>query len=541
MVSNTRKKINGGKYIAEGTYGCVFGNPPLKCEDEDKRTSEDLVSKLMDRDSAFEEIKEGLKWNAVDPKQEFSLTPSKKCIIDNENIKLSNGLYKCDVHYKNSLNSRFLVFYKNGGPDLQKLNPLSTNYENIFSGFQNLFDGLAIAHKNNLVHTDIKPPNILSGVNADHLRFIDFGLSFETKHIESIDEMYSNNETFYPYWPFELGCFFKNGELRSEAYVHTRYRAFNQRFNAQIIKAGLTKFMIPYKTLYDIYEKTNFHDFKNVFEKVDVYSMGITLIDLLRKYFHHYPFQHIDGKQYLFYYDYETDSYSQFTTLKDKKWLSEKQLSYQLYLLENVTRPLMDFISHCVDYNPNTRYTAQEAADNYRKLLPNFKKYLKHNEIRKGLAGLHILNEEYDLPIIPTPVKEASPVKEPSPVKELIKEPSPNKPSPNKTTSKKATSKPSVPKANIKISPVSSLEASPVKPKPKRRITRKIKNVTIIPTTKAQLIDIYNKTSYYVKEDDLLVKIALSLGSRKNFNGRTRIAVYNDIIEKGKARGITFI
>ena len=39
----------------------------------------------------------------------------------------------------------------------------------------------------------------------------------------------------------------------------------------------------------------------------------------------------------------------------------------------------------------------------------------------------------------------------------------------------------------------------------------------------------------------MLVKIARAFGSRKNFDGKTRVAVFNDILEKAKARGITFI
>jgi len=329
----------------------------------------------MDSISAEQEIEEGERWKKIDPVQQFSLTSSKKCNVDDNNITAENNYNRYSVTYENSLPSRVLIFYKNGGPDLGNLPPLSENYEKIFSGFQNLFHGLVIAHKNNLVHTDIKPQNILSGDNANHLRFIDFGLSFETKYLDDgVNKMYSINSTYYPYWPFELGCFNQLGDIESEMRIRNRYQKFNNIFEDQ------TSFKIPFKTIYDTYKKT-------IFEKIDVYSMGITLIDLLRTYFHHYPFQNEYGKNYLVYYNLKTESYSRFETLPNKKWLSDKQLEYQNYLLKNVTQPLIDFINHCVDYNPNTRYNAEQAANEYKKLLPIFKTHLKQNDIRKGLAG----------------------------------------------------------------------------------------------------------------------------------------------------------
>ena len=545
MVNYTRKKNQrskrGGKYIAEGTYGCVFGEPPLKCKDEDSRQSDSIASKLMNYYDAKAEFEESAKWREIDKIQEFSLSATKMCDVDESNIKPSNNLGECGVKYKGP---RYLVLYKNGGKDLYKLKPLSDNYEKIFSGFQNLFDGLVIAHSKNLVHTDIKPPNILSGEKEIKLRFIDFGLSFEIKNLKYINSVYTDNTTYYPYWPFELGCFDEKGGLKSENTVRRRFLSFNTKYSADYVDCGLTKFQIPFETIDDIYKKTNFKDFKTVFEKVDVFSMGITLIDLLKNYFHHYPFQHTDGKNYLFYYNPRKDSYSRFETLASKKWLSDKQLEYQQYLLKNVTEPLIDFINHCVDYNPNTRYNAVQAADEYKKLLPIFKEHLKQNDIRKGLTGLEILNEANDLPIIPTPVKVPEPVlKEPEPVP---KEPIPVKepePVPKEKVNNRAAEEwkdNDDDKEEEKDKKEEEKESTTVAAKAKRKYTRKVKNDSIIPKTKAELNDIYKKTSQYVKEDDLLVKIARALGSRKNFDGRTRVAVFNDILEKAKSRNIIF-
>jgi serine/threonine protein kinase len=524
--------IKGGKYIAQGTYGCVFGEPPLKCKEETSRQSNSIASKLMNYENAEKEFEESSNWSKIDNEQQFSLTATKICEVDENNIKPSNNISKCHLYYDYP---RFLVLYRNGGKDLIKLKPLSENYEKIFSGFQNLFDGLVLAHSNGLFHTDIKPTNILTGEKEIKLRFIDFGLSFNINDIKKINSVYTHNTSFYSYWPFELGCFDEKGELKAESTIRKRFYLFNTRYSGDYTNFGLTKFQIPFETIYDIYKKTNFKDFKTTFEKVDVFSMGITLIDLLIIYFNHYAFQVPNGKNQLFYHNSYTNSYSRFETLKSKNWLSDKQLEYQEYLLKNVTQPLMDFINHCVDYNPNTRYTAKEAAEEYRKLLPNFKTHLKQNEIRKGLAGLKILNEVNDIPLIPTPVKEPTPKpKEPTP---KPKEPTPKPPNSAKSINSLTVS-PNEHTATLPPKPASPPKPAPL-PKRKSR-TRKIKNTSIIPKTKEELNKIYDETSYYIKEDDLLVKIARALGSRKNFEGRTRVAVYNDIAQKAKSKGISF-
>jgi serine/threonine protein kinase len=397
----TRKFKKGGKYIAEGTYGCVFGNPPLKCLRDDKRKGDEYVSKLMSLRYLLEEYREGKKWNTIDPKQEFSITASYICKIDTNNIKNTNNLEKCSVDYDIPLKNRFLLFYKNGGPDLGKLKTVSKNYIDIFCGFQNLFDGLIIAHKNKLYHLDIKPANILSGEDSIVLRYIDFGLSCSTKDLKEFNDVYIENISFYPYWPFELGCFDNMGTLKSKEFIKKRFDTFNNLSR----DFGLSRFDIEFETLYSSLKSNNFKDFDKVFEKVDIFSLGISLIDILQKYFYYFLIQDSNGEHILYYSDRKHEKHSRFETLKEKDWLSEKQLTFHLHMNE-IMKPLVKFINKCVHYNPKNRYTAQEAAHEYRKLLFIFKEHFTQNVIRKGLNGLYILNEKHDIPIIETPEKE---------------------------------------------------------------------------------------------------------------------------------------
>ena len=418
MVYLTRKK--GGKYIASGTYGCVFGKPPLKCIEDAKRLEENVISKLMDSDSADKEYYESERWRAIDPEQKFSLYAFKKCEFDNTNIKPENNFKKCDK----SQGRDTLLFYKNGGFDLDKLKPEAKLYKYLFKAFQPLLDGLVKAHEINLVHTDIKKGNILAELKKDkiHLRFIDFGLSFNTADYGTLPEymnasMYTENNTFYPYWPFEFGCINTDGTLKSSADIIKRYIKYNNKLENQSSYIGLPKINISNSKIIIIYKNTNFKNFRTIFEKVDVYSIGVLLSELLYQYFSHSIVQLMNGKYVIYYYDRKSHNYSSFYKLKDRKYLTDKQCDIHLEIYENLSKPLVEFIEMCSHIDPNIRYTAKQAAEHYRTLLPLFDTYLDTEKIESGLENQKILdvNPEFLYIKTPTPNIKKLAIKTPTP------------------------------------------------------------------------------------------------------------------------------
>ena len=59
----SQKKVNGGKIIGAGGYGCVF-RPPLKCKGK-PRTKKRMVSKLMTVKHAKNEYEEIVKFKKI--------------------------------------------------------------------------------------------------------------------------------------------------------------------------------------------------------------------------------------------------------------------------------------------------------------------------------------------------------------------------------------------------------------------------------------------------------------------------------------------
>lgn len=56
-IRKRTKRYRGGKFIDQGAYGCVFGEPPLQCKGETSRRSSGQISKLMTKTAATDEAK----------------------------------------------------------------------------------------------------------------------------------------------------------------------------------------------------------------------------------------------------------------------------------------------------------------------------------------------------------------------------------------------------------------------------------------------------------------------------------------------------
>ena len=88
--------MKGGKFISAGSYGCVYGNKPLKCGNS--RPDNKYVVKAMVSDrEANKELAEGKLIKKIDPKSEFTIYPIKKCKISTIDSKEDNCLNDCQI------------------------------------------------------------------------------------------------------------------------------------------------------------------------------------------------------------------------------------------------------------------------------------------------------------------------------------------------------------------------------------------------------------------------------------------------------------
>jgi len=207
--STTRRR--GGTLLAQGAYGCAF-RPALPCSRNTKNRP-GQISKLMDGKDAVQELKQRDLFYGIDPNQKYFLYPFELC-DPKMPFRPSDNVKKCQVPMK----LMKILQSLDGGQSIGKILLTRAQYPAFFSSLSNLFNGLAKAHNNGIVHNDIKPDNIVSVANKDgtfSTRFIDFGLSFRWDQLDSISKNVesplsrdkSGHSVFdlsYHYWSVEI-------------------------------------------------------------------------------------------------------------------------------------------------------------------------------------------------------------------------------------------------------------------------------------------------------------------------------------------------
>ena len=215
--------MRGGRFLAQGSFGCVYGDPPLICGK--KRLSNNFVVKTMSQKEANAELAEAKIIKKIDPKSEFTIYPMRKCEITQIDRENDNCLQDCEIldvarrargcKIKKKQPVHGLVM-KYGGSDLD-INSINDLYKPIFSVHTNdllkpMFNVLKGINKINETHAhlDVKGLNMLynskGGVNNIYL--IDFGM------LSPIGDLFTNNNskvmdrhdfTSYFAYPSEFG------------------------------------------------------------------------------------------------------------------------------------------------------------------------------------------------------------------------------------------------------------------------------------------------------------------------------------------------
>ncbi len=234
--------MRGGKFIAEGSYGCVYGNPPLMCNN--KRLSNEYIVKVMGKDNAYEELADGNIMRRIDPKNEFSIYPVDVCKITKVDEKNDNCLRDCalgDVSRRvracviNKKRPIHGLIMKNGGYDLDLSKKKSvvnsifnrhTNY--LIKPMYNIIRGIHKMNKTH-VHLDMKGYNILYNEEQNKFYLIDFGLlsPIEDLFTKTNQKVISRQERQIEYFVYPVDFGIINSmkivfDICKEIYTHER-------------------------------------------------------------------------------------------------------------------------------------------------------------------------------------------------------------------------------------------------------------------------------------------------------------------------------
>ena len=270
----SRKKA--GKYVAEGTYGCVYYPkintvetetcPDTMNEDEYKKLH---VSKIMTFKNANDELKLSKIIKKKIPKwEENFILPIQLCLINkektndernewydcrNQNVSNSNILTTMtdpdkeekyvSLQMKNALSDLNLIF-----DDIDKLQViLSLPFDDLLKSMIPLFEGIVKMTDQKLIHQDIKLDNILYQSEEKKMYFIDIGI------LSSFDQFFefkgTRNFYYHDYniWPLDR---FLGMEIYNETIVerffseNTNFNTFRDNINRYFFLKGTYKYLL---------------------------------------------------------------------------------------------------------------------------------------------------------------------------------------------------------------------------------------------------------------------------------------------------------
>ena len=185
-----QSRMEGGRFLGSGTYGCAF-TPPLLCQSDTKKRF-GKVGKITLESLAKQEILIGNRIRKVPLASHYFLLPEpESCTPAPEEVQTEPGLEVCHDDFGSrgdelDIGTMKQVIEPFGGImpfyqlfDNQSLHP---KYFNFFYFMRHLLEAGSILLLAGVCHFDLHPGNILVDKKKT-VRILDFGLSFPTDNI----------------------------------------------------------------------------------------------------------------------------------------------------------------------------------------------------------------------------------------------------------------------------------------------------------------------------------------------------------------------
>lgn len=260
------------EYLAKGTFGCVL-YPAIPCkynrENEDINIAKSVSKVFSKHTNLSKELNLHRKAIQADPNQLFTLPPPRKCRFDKQRLNNVRNFDNCNLSISDTSHEQLVFEY--GGYDLLNIPSNYTFYE-IFPYFVNILFGVVLMDKNNMIHSDIKPLNILFCPLKEQMYLIDFGL------LNRKDTFYNQDNQFilshkYLFYPPEFKMYnIRKASSLSEFLERNCYqRYFKER--EHLLRDAYYKIREQLNHSEDIDGFFN----KNMSNKIDVYAVGMVI------------------------------------------------------------------------------------------------------------------------------------------------------------------------------------------------------------------------------------------------------------------------
>lgn len=374
------------RIVGQGSYGCVY-KPPIKCKNKKKNYDDKYISKVFADDTFFkDELTLHKRIENIDPRHTFTPAIANTCET-NENMIRPVNMMECTAF---DVRNKAQIIMENRGISLLKL---TTHHRHILEQvklvtvLKNLLPVVKGVHKidqKGYAHADIKADNILFDPKTHQTTLIDFGVLQPKCLLYDYDNSENLLCSAYVYYPPEMAMFCdikKFKALRPLEQMPTlkdwksvlstyfislanpaRFDQVKSYFHQHLDDIDLSSAFQNWKMNAENSEK--FRPFWNeltraypdlttgehnptriefiakslrLSEKVDVYMLGITIIDMLMRAMNR-----------------------EFREKKDYLGLSQNKAFY---------RELLPLVNKAIDPNPFTRISIAEFAKTYKRIL----------------------------------------------------------------------------------------------------------------------------------------------------------------------------
>ena len=237
-VLGIRKRMEGGRIIGKGTYGCVF-DPPLRCKDGStsivSSKGERILGKVSKSEDIIHERDAAIYLSKVPEYNKYFIiiNPSSECQPTSVEKQKERNLFKCNVVREEGLEHLDHYTVKYGGviiqTALEKFKGRPFPLVNFVTRILEIGTVLAL---NGFVHYDIHSGNLLLDEKTFMPRLIDFGMSYRSTEINKtiVDwrwKMYKPEQSAFGIEPTEVSVAtgLKNGRSAKQAlYDSIKYK-----------------------------------------------------------------------------------------------------------------------------------------------------------------------------------------------------------------------------------------------------------------------------------------------------------------------------
>lgn len=395
------RKQRAGAYIYSGTYGCAFGRPPLKCVGAAARQGPDTISKAMTEDDAHGEMLDGRKFQLADPAKLHFIWPDLMCEWDKTDDTPEDEVDSCDK----APDYTHLLMSSDGGTNLHHIKPKYEEYTPFFESLRNLFQGLILMRDRHIAHCDIKPANIVSMKMPDgsfFTRYIDFGLSKDTTALSRVLD-FDIFDANYIYWPMETRFYdihYHNTPARRNTTISGWYSEIDSSIRDILPQDSYYNTWAQHRYNGDALEQVladlNFDETELALQKLDIFSVGITLAQVYHRFIPQRMRVKPDGTLYV-----ELPIKLYLTTGED----FPRILEWHTQVQNRITNPLSRLIYDMIHIIPARRPTPEAALASYEAILPAMRELFTKQNLFKCLKLTGALG---DIPNPPTPTPAAA-------------------------------------------------------------------------------------------------------------------------------------